>query len=555
MMQTLIKSLVNIIRSNDPSCLRPLANILAKENTVWDKARREAFSGKKYLIATSLGCYEHACLLESLLSVALTLRGANVEILLCDKFLPCCQMTKYANVTPERLLTKRNTPRCAECVQHGKNTFGNLSLVIHWYSKFIEIEQAANAERISENTDSIDIKNFYYEGIVVGEHAYAGALRYYARADLHDEQQAQKILRRYFKAALLTLFVTRNLLRQNSYDAVVFHHGIYVPQGIIGEVCRQEKVRVINWNPSYRNQTFIFSHDDSYHHTMIDEPVEMWASMKWNRLRQAKIKSYLESRRQGTKDWIWFHDQPVEDINAIRRELNINFDQPCIGLLTSVMWDAQLHYQSNAFPNMTDWIHKTIDYFSRRPELQLIIRVHPAEIYGLVPSRQKMVDVIQKVYPKLPRNVFIVPPESHISTYALIEKCNAALIYNTKAGIEVACMGIPVIVSGEAWIRDKGFSLDASSPEEYFGLLDQLPLQDGLEQATVTRAQKYAFHFFFRRMIEIPLINNNYKHKLCLNLSTLSELRPGAYGGLDVICDGIMNGQPFIFESEEHEKS
>ena len=61
-----------------------------------------------------------------------------------------------------------------------------------------------------------------------------------------------------------------------------------------------------------------------------------------------------------------------------------------IGLLTNVSWDAQLHYPANAFPNMLEWLVRTCEYFATRPDLQLLIRVHPAEISGFPPSRQPM---------------------------------------------------------------------------------------------------------------------------------------------------------------------
>ena len=62
--------------------------------------------------------------------------------------------------------------------------------------------------------------------------------------------------------------------------------------------------------------------------------------------------------------------------------------KPVIGLLTNVSWDAQLHYPANAFPNMLEWLVQTCEYFATRPDLQLLIRVHPAEISGFPPSRQ-----------------------------------------------------------------------------------------------------------------------------------------------------------------------
>jgi hypothetical protein len=65
-------------------------------------------------------------------------------------------------------------------------------------------------------------------------------------------------------------------------------------------------------------------------------------------------------------------------------------------------------------------------------------------------------------------------------------------------------MGIPVIVAGEAWIRNTGVTIDVGSQEEYFRALDRLPLPGRLPPETVRRARQYAFHFFFRRMIPIP---------------------------------------------------
>ncbi|MBI4698083.1 MAG: capsule biosynthesis protein, partial [Nitrospirae bacterium] len=402
----------------------PWQRLIENEPDLWNIAKQKAGLSKRVLIATSTGCYDHAVILESALSAALTLRGTKVDILLCDNFLPCCMMTKISNVSPEALLSQDHTPRCKACHQNGKTFFGELGLHIYGFGELVSKSDLEKAENISQEILSNEIGDYKFSGMAVGEHALAGALRYFARGDLNSEPFGEKILRRYLKASLLTAFTVTSLLKRNKYDAAVFHHGIYVPQGIIGEVCRKEGVHVVNWNPSYRKQTFIFSHDDSYHHTMITEPVSEWENIRWTKEMEKTTLDYLKSRWHGTEDWIWFHEKPVEDVNRIGRELGLDFSRPCIGMLTSVMWDAQLHYRSNAFENMLDWVLQSIDYFSRRQDLQLIIRVHPAEVRGMVPSRQKIVDEIKRICPDLPGNIFIIPPESRISTYAIMEKCN-----------------------------------------------------------------------------------------------------------------------------------
>ncbi len=137
-----------------------------------------------------------------------------------------------------------------------------------------------------------------------------------------------------------------------------------------------------------------------------------------------------------------------------------------------------------------------------------------------------------------------------MSTYAVMERCDSVIIYNTKTGIEISSMGLPVLVAGEAWIRNKGFSLDATNREGYFRLLDRLPLKERLSEDKLILARKYAFHFFFRRMIPLPFITSPEKFKFSLEITDLNELMQGRDQGLDVICDGILNNRPFIYPAE-----
>ena len=70
------------------------------------------------------------------------------------------------------------------------------------------------------------------------------------------------------------------LLRGVGFSSVVLTHGIYVPWGILAEVARQEQVHVSTWNVAYRKRRFIFSHDDTYHHTLMTEPRESWEHLE-----------------------------------------------------------------------------------------------------------------------------------------------------------------------------------------------------------------------------------------------------------------------------------
>lgn len=528
--------------------------ILGNSQDQWRDDLATAKGGKRVLIATSIGSHLAAMQMETVLAVALTMRGTNVHALLCDELLPGCQMCeprffpnskRFAAYGPSKDL-------CEHCYIPGRRVYEDIGVPVHAYSETLSNEDKEYAEKVSGELPVSEIEKFELDGLKIGEHAKAGALRFFARATIDEEAFGEQVLRRYLKAAILTALSVRQLLQKEQFDVAVFHHGIYVPQGIIGEVARQLGVRVVNWNPAYRKNCFIFSHDDTYHHTLMDEPVSVWEDMPWPPERENTIARYLRSRWEGENDWIRFTENPYFEKDRILAEIGCDASRPIIGCLTNVMWDAQLHYPANAFANMLDWLLFTVRYFEKRPDLQLVIRVHPAEIRGSVPTRQPVVEELRKYFPKLPSNVFVVPPESNISTYVLSELCDSVIIYGTKTGVELTSVGIPVIVAGEAWIRNKGVTTDATSSESYQDILDALPIKARLSGGTVQRARKYAYHFFFHRMIPIEVFERGPGWPPFRFAGKLKDLSVGSDPGLDCVCDGILSGKPFIYDSTAH---
>ncbi len=498
-------------------------------------------------MATGTAGYSLGSLVETTLAASLTLRGAVVDSLICDGVLPACQQSDFGHLVSEFPATGRQ-PRCDRCFSRGSACVQPLGLDVFTYGSLLDDETMDWARDVAASVPMSGIPAFDMDGLRLGEHALAGALRYFARGDLAGEPGAEPVLRRYLHASILTARVVQRLLDRRRYDVVCFHHGIYVPQGIVGEVCRSRGVRVVNWNPAYRANSFIFSHGDSYHHTMIDEPVSTWEQLELTPAVRARIEGYLEGRRTGREDWIWFHPEPAELGPGLLQAIGADPGRPVFALLTSVVWDARLHYGSNAFDTMIDWLVDTVEYFRTRPALQLVIRVHPAEVSGSVPSRQTVQQELAARYTTLPTNVFVIGPESPLSTYELIEASRAALIYNTKTGIEIAARGVPVVVAGEAWIRNKGFSMDAVSAESYHRLLDEAVDAPRLSAALRDRALRYAWHFFFRRMIQLPFIQADGRKRFFLAAPDLGALAPGRHGGLDCICDGILTGSPFVVD-------
>lgn len=523
----------------------------------WSKIQFDAAikSNKKILIATGFGGEIAMTSVESLIAAGLKVRGADVHTLICDGISACqlCDTTRFAS---DYEFINRGFPNwvCAACARAGSNCYSSMDVKRHQYSENLEQNdvEIINLEiRRLDFRDIKEIKKYTFEGASLGEHVVAGVCRYFAKADISDELNYEKVMVKYFKAALSVYLSTDRLLKKEQFDCAVFNHGIYVPQGIIAEACKKNHVNIVNWNTAYRKQCFIFSHGDTYHHELMAEPTDNWESMPWDSNRSELIRDYINSRSEGQNDWIKFNDRSSQNSDDIKQELEINNQNPIIGLYTNVLWDAQLHYPANLFENMLEWLTETIEYFIMRTDLNLVIRVHPAELTGHLKSRQLVLDKIKEKYPELPKNVLIISSENKMNSYSLAKICDSVLIYGTKIGVELTSMGIPVIVAGEAWIRGKSISFDPQDRAEYFELLNTLPINKRLDPKVTERALKYAYHFFFRRMIPLKnILPTGSIPQYKLDLSEISNLKDFNCEGLDIICNGILDGTPFIFDGE-----
>lgn len=552
--------IANLKRRQRQGLLPDWRDILSRDWNAWLAALAKAQGNPdapRVLIATSTGIHAGAVAFDSYLAVALTLRGARCDVLLCDRVLPACMVADYTWY-PRLATFAENGPQgdlCSACFDPGAKVFGSegLGLPLLRYSEFLSEADRRAAHATAVETPTAEIPAVEDGGLPIGEHAEAGALRFFARGELGPlTQDKQRIAGRYLEAAALATAVFRRLLADRRYDVVIGHHGIYVPQGLAALTTGAAGTRFVAWNAAYRRDSFILQHGETYHRGMLSEPASTWADRPLSDRERRELMEYLATRATGADDWISFHRAGEGGRADPVAAIGLDPRKPLVTLLTSVIWDAQLHYRQRAFASQVAWVLETIHWFAGRPDLQLAIRVHPAEVTGHLPARQRIRDEIAAAFATLPPNVALVDSEAPVSTYALAAASNAAIIYATKTGIELAANGIPVIVAGESWLRGKGIGIDCSDPAEYRAALAALPLAGRMDAVSTDRAQRYAWHFFFRRMIPLPGFRPARFPGVPYEVhpSSLTELAPGASPELDLVCDGILSGSPFIASRE-----
>jgi hypothetical protein len=112
--------------------------------------------------------------------------------------------------------------------------------------------------------------------------------------------------------------------------------------------------------------------------------------------------------------------------------LNLD-DRPVVMLAANVLGDSLTLGRDIFAASMTEWITKTVQYFAKRTDVQMVIRVHPGE--KLVPQAKSMGTVVREALPELPSHIHVIGALDKINTYDLIEIADVGLAYTTTVGL------------------------------------------------------------------------------------------------------------------------
>jgi hypothetical protein len=235
---------------------------------------------------------------------------------------------------------------------------------------------------------------------------------------------------------------------------------------------------------------------------MLQETGDLWEAYKDGALtneQQEQVRS-LYASRQNARLWenfsrLW-QGLPSQGGEKVRHELGLD-SRPVVLLPANVIGDSLTLGRQIFSQNMTEWLQYTVKFFADRPDVQMVVRIHPGERYISGPS---VAQVVQEVLPVLPDHIHLVQALDPINTYDLIDIAGLGLVYTTTVGMEMAMSGVPVIVAGRTHYREKGFTLDPDSWEGYRQILESslsTMSKQRLNRQQVESAWHYAYRYFF----------------------------------------------------------
>jgi hypothetical protein len=275
-------------------------------------------------------------------------------------------------------------------------------------------------------------------------------------------------------------------------DVVVIPNGMIQEFGAVYETARYLDILTVTYEFFEIDQRAMIAQNDL---VMLHPTSDLWPAYQNRKLdkdQRAWLESFLAAR-QGDL----FQKISREGKERIRSLLHLD-NRPVILLPTNVVGDtATLGRTRSLFSNsMADWLVRVVRFFLDHPEVQLVIRFHPAEAKLTGPS---VAEALHQAFPDLPEHIHLIGARDKVNTYDVIEITDLALVYTTSAGLEMTTRGIPVFLSGSAHYRKKGFTIDADTWEEYIHKLEaalkDLPAQR-LSPEQIEQAWNYAYFYY-----------------------------------------------------------
>lgn len=495
---------------------------LGQARGVMANAPRQPTSGPKVLFVTFRAMKPFVAR-DVTIAQALRLRGARCEFFFCGGGLPICEMGWPAE-------DDATVGLCESCGSYVADMIDTAGFPRRSLGELVGDDERGAVENEVRAASCRDAPASF-RGRALDPLVEQSLVRFFRTGTLPDTDEVARARDDFRVGAAIMSIAAPRLIDAASPDVIVLINGIFYEDRILREEARTRGVRVVSYEFGTQTGTLFFSDGAPAANYDISDLWERESDRPLGDDTVRELEALLRARRDGSVLLQRYYSRP--------RGLTTRDGTPTAAVFTNVSWDTAVTGKSLAFDSMFDWIAETIRIAASHPEIDFVIRAHPAE--SRVPgeaSRELVTEFIERNFSSLPGNVRLVGSEEALDSYALIDAADVVAVYTSTIGLEAAAHGKPVCVAGQAHYRGRGFTTDITSADDYQALFNDLSwaLPDPERH---TLARRYAHLFFCRAMLPFPAVGGSLSEPV-FNYASVAELGPGRDRYLDLICDGIL---------------
>lgn len=473
--------------------------------------------------------------IERMLSIALQLRGHIVDEIICGGNLPACGM-EHSN---------QPRPNCSACNRSAEDWFNMWNLTPISTENFRDRQDIEIAEQVVKHLhlehhieiNYKELKALKFNGFPIGIRIYEKVFWYFS-GNFSDTEAVLAYLVKCAVSYILGISIAQKILTQKTYNAIIVTNGKTIEGSPIIDVAKRRGIRCITWE-----ELFVF---DNYDPVIEFNQYGVWESVK-NCVLSKNEKSEIEnifSQWKISEKTSWVKN-PIMETNIISYLLKLRNESFKIALFPNLLLDSSIIGMHIAFDSLFDWLYSCVDYAIANPDVDLIIRIHPAEKvkFDFLTSQVRVADEIKKRYGLVPNNVFLIESDSNISSYGLLQLVDIPITYNGTLALEAPFNNRLCVLAGKSHFRNKGFTIDLETKDELYAMFDKRqPLRTPTDYEKEL-AYRYAY-FYKIRMIGKPDFYN--KKSVTFDVKSLHILENGGHVFWDNLCESIIKNYAFI---------
>lgn len=502
--------------------------------------------GLNVLLGPSFGIYEPCFIHDRILSLALRIRGAEVTPIYCD------QLQKHeCNVYAGRWMGTSFKKACASCVNFSwhlwpKSLFNTIPL-----STAISADDLRQLQTEVTNLGLGEWAKLKEDGLPLGQWAQDILVNSYMVGDYTLIEQHEALGKAYIENLKVLKTAYKHILSRIKPDRVVSNDSFYGMWGILQLLCSQRSIPFYSQWEGDRKDAWCYAYNDAAMNLNFTKPWKAFSTQPFELSKKNKIKEWIQNRVKG--------DDMILNTAGIGQHHTDDFaletllrDKPKALLSANVIWDCAALNKQVLFVDMMDWIIKTIDWFAKHPQYELLIKPHPVEENPLLPQTVETVKKgLEKRNVQLPPNVHLLSAKVKLTVYDIFPHVDVGLVHTSSVGMEMSAIGKPVITSARSCYRGFGFTIDPQSSQEYYALLDKtLSRQFEYNQAQqIDLAYKFIYFYRFHYYTKIGIMEYEFSKEPRVLIEHIDQLKPGYNPALDYIVDSIIQGESILDEN------
>jgi hypothetical protein len=426
-------------------------------------AKVETFE-KVFIVNFAAGLWVHSSM-ESRLASDLSGKGFEVAFLSCDGLFDGKCAVRSARKSSSLKIEKKLD--CRDCKFTSKMMASSLNGAIQqteWLGSRVSELDRDHARRIAQSAmELIEPLDLEIDGVRLASIASYEVILAHKILDGKFTGEAASELKDAIRNCYLTGLAVRRLFSENKGPlTVVVRNPQYATHHIVALEAARAGHRVLYLDGSY-NISETYSHAaiwDWRKFGIVNPARDEFKTTKERFLvpasRVERIENHSRSLRAATSHRVYSAPE-TRSLTAVRSKLNIEPGSKTV-LLALNSTDEVLasrsigslteeRFPGRVFESQIHWVRETISWAEVRPELNLIIRVHPREFPNSRSNlRSEMANVWEDLLSELPANVKLNHPDQNISVYDLLSTVSVVSTGWSSVGLEAALQGLPIVL-------------------------------------------------------------------------------------------------------------